>query len=104
MSTSSTTHILEEKPKDTYYADINDVEDLPRRRWSIGDDWRASTTLWLLVLALLLWLATYLMTVLVAVYFDCGVRSVVSLTTLLGWNNGTSIVSLDENTKFIVTY
>ncbi|KAL0881383.1 hypothetical protein ABMA27_001255 [Loxostege sticticalis] len=101
--TMSTAQILNEKPKDTYFAVISNVEETPRRAWSVGDNWRVSTTLWLMAIALLLWIAAYVITTVVAVYCDDGVSSVFSL--MLGWRNGTTIISLNEqNTRYLVTY
>ncbi|KAL0819389.1 hypothetical protein ABMA28_007505 [Loxostege sticticalis] len=93
--TMSTAQILDEKPKDTYFAVISNVEETPRRG-AVG-------TLRLLVIMLLLLTATYVITTVVVAYCDSGMPSVFSLT--LGWRNGTTIISLNEqNTRYFVTY
>lgn len=63
------------------------------------DEWRAYNIIWMLIVALLIWLITYTIVVTLSTCYDFGVRSMTTFTACVQLYNGTPV--LNEENQFI---
>ncbi|CAB3235268.1 unnamed protein product [Arctia plantaginis] len=86
-------------PNNKYCEELGLVEFDKVETDNISKHWNRQTIIWMLALALLMWMISYLMILTITMCFDVSFRSVAGVSGVIHWFNGTTALIAEDHVR-----